>query len=414
MTELWLKFTDENGKTQRSLVDSDNFFIGRHSENNLCIPNNKLSRQHAKIEKFPEGYVIIDCRSSNGTFLNGENLIDPQPIKNGDRIDLGGGVEVEVEFVSEQQKASKKSPQSSNLLQKSFASSENSSFPTAIFLVAPILAILMLVCGGGAFLVLSGNNNGNENNRIVFNDTPNNDTPDDGTPNKSPSPKSSATGDSNGTKNSPTSDESPSSTRQISDETQKIEQNAALFLRKIALNDPTAFINTEQAKLVASRINSLKSSSALAENLKAVNRDASQYASLAQSKGLKPQFLAIAAVAKLGTSQGNPLETAKQMLPVLSGLRISLANNLADDNLMIIAAFEQGKAGKFRDLRNILEALAKKNPGVNVREIRSIWFLKEQNKLTDAEFEFALRFLAIGTISQNPKEFNVNAEPITF
>jgi hypothetical protein len=102
------------------------------------------------------------------------------------------------------------------------------------------------------------------------------------------------------------------------------------------------------------------------------------------------------------------------MLPVLSGLRISLDNNLADDNLLIIAAFDQGKAGKFKDLRNVLEAQAKKNPSVSPREIRTIWFLKKQNKLTDAEFDFAIRFLAIGTITQNPKDFNVNAEAVIF
>jgi hypothetical protein len=61
-----------------------------------------------------------------------------------------------------------------------------------------------------------------------------------------------------------------------------------------------------------------------------------------------------------------------------------------------------------------LEALAKKNPGVSPREIRTIWFLKKQGKITDAEYEYALRFLAIGTITQNPKDFNVNAEAITF
>ena len=354
MKELWLKFKDENGNAQRVLVDSDNFFIGRGAENNLSIANNKLSRQHAKIEKFPEGYAITDCRSSNGTFLNGEDLSDPLPIKNGDTINLGGGVNVEVEFVSEQQ-ASKKSSSSSKKASSNSAS--DGSIPTAVFFIAPVLVILMLVCGGGAIFIFSNNDNRNDNNqRIVFNDTPVEDTPN----NESPTPKPSTSGEISNNGTSPKPEESPSSTRQVSNPTQKIEQNAASFLQHIALNDPSAFIDTKQAELVASRIKSLQGSSALAENLKAVKRDASQYQALAQSKGFKPQFLAIAAVARLGNSTGNPLETAKQMLPVLSGLRISLANNLADDNLMIIAAFEQGKAGKFKDLRNVLEGLGKK------------------------------------------------------
>ena len=142
--------------------------------------------------------------------------------------------------------------------------------------------------------------------------------------------------------------------------------------------------------------------------------NASQFQSLAQSKGLKPQFLAVAALTEMGGNRGNPLEVAQKMLPIFGELRISLANNLADDNLLMIAAYDQGKAGKFKDLRNILEALAKKNPSVSPREIRTIWFLKKQEKITEAEYEFALRFLAIGTITQNPKDFGVNAEAVIF
>jgi hypothetical protein len=48
------------------------------------------------------------------------------------------------------------------------------------------------------------------------------------------------------------------------------------------------------------------------------------------------------------------------------------------------------------------------------RQIRSIWFLKKNNHITEAEYESALRFLAIGTITQNPKDFGVNAEAIVF
>jgi hypothetical protein len=45
---------------------------------------------------------------------------------------------------------------------------------------------------------------------------------------------------------------------------------------------------------------------------------------------------------------------------------------------------------------------------------RTIWYLREKGKLSDAQYEFALRFLAVGIISQNPKDFNVETDAVVF
>jgi len=423
MTELWLKFKDEKGEDRRVLVEGNKFVIGRHSENDLSIPNGKLSRQHVKIEVFGEVFVVSDCGSSNGTTLNGADLRDPIALNDGDKLNLGGGLEIEIEMISDRPKAKQPdaddddedsdddfSGGSGSQSSSASVSSVGSSIPTGVFIAAPILVIVFLLCGGGAILFFGGNDaNNNRRNNDIGSYYP---TPDD-TPERTPdssSPKSSPT--VGGGTTSPSPEES--STPEVSDEKKKVEQNAAAFLQRIALNDPSAFLKTAQIDLVNSKISQFKGSSNLAENLKAVKNNASQFQTLAQSKGLKPQFLAVAALTEIGNNRGNPVEVAQRMLPVFSELRISLANNLADDNLMMVAAYNQGKAGKFKDLRNVLEALAKKNPNVSPREIRTIWFLKQQDKITDAEFEFALRFLVIGTITQNPKDFNVNAEAVIF
>jgi len=81
---------------------------------------------------------------------------------------------------------------------------------------------------------------------------------------------------------------------------------------------------------------------------------------------------------------------------------------------LIIAAYERGAAGKPRSLQSTLEALSKNAQNVSPREIRTIWFLRGKDKITEAEFNFALQFIAIGAITQNPKDFNVNAEAVTF
>ncbi|HEX9961192.1 MAG TPA: hypothetical protein VGB00_09690, partial [Pyrinomonadaceae bacterium] len=164
---------------------------------------------------------------------------------------------------------------------------------------------------------------------------------------------------------------------------------------------------------INNRLKNFKNSDALRENLKAVKQNASQIEQLAKSKGLKPQFLATAALARIGNQRGNPLQTAQSMLNTLGELKISLGNELADENLLIIAAFEQGERGEFRAMRNTVEVLSKQ-PGVDSDRARTIWYLREKGKLSDAQYEFALRFLAIGTISQNPKDFNVETDAVVF
>jgi len=195
-------------------------------------------------------------------------------------------------------------------------------------------------------------------------------------------------------------------------ETAKIEQNGGAFLRQIAQNNPRAFLTGDQAQQLSSKVKQLSGSSAVAENLKNAQKNASGLKSLAVSKNLKPQFLTIAAVAKLGSNRGDVLQTAQGMTDVLDKLTTHLGNELADDSLLVIAAYGQGAAGEFMRMRNMLQDLANKSPQSS-REIRSIWFLQKNGKISQAEFENALTFLAIGTIAQNPKDFGVNAEGLS-
>lgn len=419
MTELWLKYRDDSGEDRKVKVEGSKFTIGRHSDCSLAIPNGKLSREHVKIDSFGEVFVVSDSGSSNGTTLNGAHLSDPVALQNGDRLNLGGGLEIEIETVSDRPKASR-SRATDDDYEANYAAGGGqsasvagaSSIPTFVFIAAPALVIIFLVCGGGMLYLFGGGgaNNGQPTPEITtFSPTPD----DDETPESSPTPRpSSTTGGANVSPSPGSTVTQP--TPQSSDEMKKIEASSGAFLQRIALNDPTPFLQTTEIEILRSKLSQFKNSSALAENFKAVKANASTFQSLAQSKGLKPQFLAVAALAEIGNNRGNPLEVAQRMLPIFGELRVTLSNNLADDNLLMIAAYDQGKAGKFKDLRNTLEALAKKNPTSTPRDIRTIWFLKKQGKITDAEYEFALRFLAIGTITQNPQDFGVNAEAVIF
>ena len=83
--------------------------------------------------------------------------------------------------------------------------------------------------------------------------------------------------------------------------------------------------------------------------------------------------MAVAAVAKLGSSRGDVLQTAQSMIEVLGKLSTHLGNELADDSLLVIAAYGQGAAGDTMKMRNMLQQLANQSPESS-RAIRTIWF----------------------------------------
>lgn len=430
MTELWLRYTDERGENKRVAVNDEIFTVGRHPENDLCISDERLSREHLRIERFNDNFYVSDNRSSNGTTLNGARVGESVMIKNGDCLKLGDSQIIDIEFGAEKSNANYstaaqtasapivETPEQSFVNVPSVAAPPDSSaIPTAFFWLAPLLGLIILVLLGGFFLIFSGKKE-REVGRTEETYAPatRSRTPDENNSpiDKSPSPKKSATSvNSNGGIVS-TPDANGSAPPKVSADAEKVEQNAAAFLRRIAQNDPNAFLTGKQTEIVNAKIAAFRGSAALAENLKAVKKNAAQFETLANTKNLKPQFLATAALAKIGNKSGDPLAVAQTILPILSDLKITLDNKLANDNLLIVAAFERGAAGKPRSLQSTLEALSKTTQNVSPREIRTIWFLREKDKITEAEFNFALQFLAIGAITQNPKDFNVNSDAVTF
>jgi hypothetical protein len=437
MTELWLKFKDEKGEDQRVLVESEKFTIGRHSNNDLSIPNGKLSREHVKIDRFADIFIVSECGSSNGTTLNGTELKDPVALKNGDKLNLGGGVEVELHLVSDNPNA--EPPEAgagaandgidgdeaaetgsavggyTGTNNAASTADAGSGIPTSIFYIAPIFGVIILIfLGGLVYLASSGDKPKPDNDDFVYSTNHDSDKPsknrDDPSVNDNKSAKTSGDPPLNsGTANSDATSPPPANVN-LSDSA-KCEQNGGAFLRRIAQNDPKAFLTGEQAQIINGKIKQISSASAIVENINSARRSSSQIKTLATSKNLKPQFLAVAAIAKLGTSKGDVLQTAQGMADTLERLGTQIGGELGNESVLLIAAYDQGAAGDFMKMRNMLQDLATKSTESS-REIRTIWFLHKNGKITDGEYQFALQFLAIGAITQNPKDFGVNVDAL--
>lgn len=62
--------------------------LGRDVRNDLALADNLVSAMHAQIRREPNGYVIYDLNSRNGTFVNGRRITRHR-LRSGDRITVG-------------------------------------------------------------------------------------------------------------------------------------------------------------------------------------------------------------------------------------------------------------------------------------------------------------------------------------
>ena len=81
-------------------LESEEMFLGRDLSNAIAIPDPEVSRRHARFVVRPEGVMIEDQGSTNGTFINGVRLSVPQALKNGDVITFGESIVVVFETIA--------------------------------------------------------------------------------------------------------------------------------------------------------------------------------------------------------------------------------------------------------------------------------------------------------------------------
>jgi len=74
------------GKTFR--INRDEMIVGRWSTAAICLDDKGVSRRHAKLTCVGEGIFLTDLNSKNGTFCNGEKVLNRR-LKDRDKIQLG-------------------------------------------------------------------------------------------------------------------------------------------------------------------------------------------------------------------------------------------------------------------------------------------------------------------------------------
>ena len=63
--------------------------IGRGVENDIVVTSRRVSREHARVRREGRRATLIDLGSTNGTFLNGERVLAPVELRDGDSVSIG-------------------------------------------------------------------------------------------------------------------------------------------------------------------------------------------------------------------------------------------------------------------------------------------------------------------------------------
>jgi pSer/pThr/pTyr-binding forkhead associated (FHA) protein len=62
--------------------------LGRHPDSEISLDDITVSRRHAEIERTPDGYVVSDAGSLNGTYVNQER-VERGVLRHGDELQIG-------------------------------------------------------------------------------------------------------------------------------------------------------------------------------------------------------------------------------------------------------------------------------------------------------------------------------------
>jgi len=76
-------------KGSEFVLTEESTSIGRALDSDIAVDDRLASRRHACVYREHGQYVISDCGSRNGTFLNGQRISEPHVLRDGDELRIG-------------------------------------------------------------------------------------------------------------------------------------------------------------------------------------------------------------------------------------------------------------------------------------------------------------------------------------
>jgi pilus assembly protein CpaF len=80
---------EKGGESRRMVFNKGEVTIGRVQGNDIVLPKGNVSKRHARIVLKDGKFIIVDLKSTNGTYVNGRKITSPLVVKDSDKIYIG-------------------------------------------------------------------------------------------------------------------------------------------------------------------------------------------------------------------------------------------------------------------------------------------------------------------------------------
>jgi pilus assembly protein CpaF len=81
--------SEKGGATRQLSFDKPEVTIGRVQGNDIILPKGNVSKRHARVVLKDGRFIVVDLKSTNGTYVNGRKITSPLVVKSGDKIYVG-------------------------------------------------------------------------------------------------------------------------------------------------------------------------------------------------------------------------------------------------------------------------------------------------------------------------------------
>src|SRR6188472_755365 len=81
--------TEKTGGQKRLSFGEPEVTIGRVPGNDVVLPKGNVSKRHSRIVLKDNRFIVVDLKSTNGTYVNGRKITSPLVVKEGDKIYIG-------------------------------------------------------------------------------------------------------------------------------------------------------------------------------------------------------------------------------------------------------------------------------------------------------------------------------------
>jgi pilus assembly protein CpaF len=81
--------TEKGGTQKRLSFEEPEVTIGRVPGNDVVLPKGNVSKRHSRIVLKDSRFIVVDLKSTNGTYVNGRKITSPLVVKEGDKIYIG-------------------------------------------------------------------------------------------------------------------------------------------------------------------------------------------------------------------------------------------------------------------------------------------------------------------------------------